>query len=63
LLDAQLAMPPQEMLDQVNEILRALLADGDPAIKAIFEQYPAFDHRFCPTFRSLWRRTAASCSN
>ncbi len=37
------AQPPQEDLDKLNEKIKALLAQGDPDIKAIFEKYPAFE--------------------
>ena len=34
--------PPQEYLDKINARLRALLAKDDPAMQAIFAQYPAY---------------------
>ncbi len=35
--------PPQEDLDKINAKLKALLAHDDPAIQAIFAQYPAYN--------------------
>jgi hypothetical protein len=34
--------PTPEEVEQINAKLKALLAQSDPAIKAIFEQYPAY---------------------
>lgn len=36
------AQPPQEELDKINSALKELLAKGDPSLKAIFDQYPAY---------------------
>jgi hypothetical protein len=34
--------PPQEDLDKINAALKTLLEQQDPALKAIFEQYPGY---------------------
>ncbi len=36
------AQPPQAELDKINSALKELLAKGDPSLKAIFDQYPAY---------------------
>ncbi len=36
------AQPPPQDLDKINAALRALLEKEDPALKAIFERYPAY---------------------
>ena len=35
--------PPEEDVEKINAKLKALLAKDDPAIAAIFEQYPGYD--------------------
>ena len=35
--------PPQEDVDRINAKLKALLGKDDPAIQAIFQQYPGYD--------------------
>jgi len=37
------AQPPQEDLDKINAALKAMLTQSDPSIKAILEQYPAYN--------------------
>ncbi|MCJ8165324.1 acetylxylan esterase [Pontibacter sp. E15-1] len=36
------AQPPQESLDKINAALKELLVKTDPALQAVFEQYPAY---------------------
>ncbi len=36
------AQPPQEDLEKINSALEALLVKEDPALKAIFDRYPAY---------------------
>lgn len=36
------AQPPAQDLDKINAALRALLAQQDPTLKPVFEQYPAY---------------------
>jgi hypothetical protein len=37
------AQPPQEDLDKINAVLKALLAKEDPSLAAIFDRYPAYN--------------------
>ena len=37
------AQPPKESLEKINAALKELLVQRDPALKAVFEQYPAYN--------------------
>nr|WP_223815896.1 acetylxylan esterase [Adhaeribacter rhizoryzae] len=37
------AQPPKESLEKINAALKELLVKTDPSLKAIFEQYPAYN--------------------
>ncbi|GEO05049.1 hypothetical protein AAE02nite_27130 [Adhaeribacter aerolatus] len=37
------AQPPKESLEKINAALKELLVKSDPSLKAVFEQYPAYN--------------------
>jgi hypothetical protein len=43
------AQPPKESLEKINAALKELLVKTDPSLKAIFEQYPAYNPIVAPT--------------
>ncbi len=50
--------PPQEDLDKINAKLKALLAKDDPAIQAIFADYPGYNPVVAPPFVPFGARGA-----
>jgi hypothetical protein len=43
------AQPPKESLEKINAALKEVLVKADPSLKAIFEQYPAYNPIVAPT--------------
>ncbi|KAA3440198.1 glucuronyl esterase domain-containing protein [Rufibacter hautae] len=37
------AQPPKESLEKINAAMKKLLVEADPSLKAVFEQYPAYN--------------------
>ncbi|QCR23908.1 acetylxylan esterase [Pontibacter sp. SGAir0037] len=42
------AQPPKESLEKINAALKELLVNADPSLKAVFEQYPAYNPVVAP---------------
>ncbi|ALI97699.1 glucuronyl esterase domain-containing protein [Rufibacter tibetensis] len=42
------AQPPKESLEKVNVAMKKLLVETDPSLKAVFEQYPAYNPIVAP---------------
>ena len=50
--------PPQEDIDKINAKLKALLAKDDPAVQAIFSEYPGYNLITAPPFPPFGTRNA-----
>ncbi len=55
--------PTDEELEQINTKLKALLAQGDPQIQAIFERHPAYNPVLAPPFAGFGPRPGGAHSD